>query len=98
MQTELTAKRTGSDIAILGVNEQNLEADNAEMCEGRDIPWLQDTTAVDVWHSWDVTYRDVVILNGENEPVAVYNLTEHDLRDSANYDALKALLLATAAR
>jgi hypothetical protein len=64
---------------------------------GRDIPWLQDTAEENVWVSWAVTYRDVVVLDGCNHVYAVYNLTAHDLSVPANYDELMALLLAASA-
>ena len=37
------------------------------------------------------------ILDADNDLVAVYNLTEHDLGIGANYDALRALLVDAAA-
>ncbi len=63
------------------------------MCNGRSLPWLQETTGGDdVWGSWGVTYRDVVILDAENEVVGVYNLTEHGLASEANQEQLKQML------
>lgn len=62
------------------------------------LPWLQDTPEVDAWGLWRVTWRDVVILDRENRPVAVYNLTVHDLADPGSYAELKALLLTAAGR
>ena len=88
MQTELA----GTDIQLLGVNQAGAERGNFDTCMGNDIPWLQEDGAVDAWGLWDVRYRDVVILDAENVPVAVYNLTDHDLADPANYAELKALL------
>ena len=67
------------------------------MTSGRDLPWLQDTTDEAVWDTWDPTYRDVVILNGDNETYTVYNLTTNDLSDEDNFEELKALLIAAAA-
>jgi hypothetical protein len=64
------------------------------MCSGRDLPWLQETEADDVWGDWGVTYRDVIILNAENIPVDVYNLTIHDLSVEANREELKQKLRA----
>ena len=81
-------------IEILGVNRVGSESGNADMCAGRDLPWLQETVADQPWVKWAVTERDVVILNADNEPVAVYNLTQHDLSNAANYQELKDLLLA----
>jgi len=82
-------------VRILGVNGIGLESGNTLVCEGRDLPWLQDTVDEHVWSQWQVTYRDVVILDGANVPVGVYNLTDHDLADPANYAELRALLLAS---
>lgn len=47
-----------------------------------------------MWAAWQVTFRDVVILDTENRPVGVYNLTVHDLGDPASYAELKQLLIA----
>ncbi len=56
---------------------------------GRDIPFLQEGPGDNVWKSWNVTFRDVWVLNGAGMPVAVYNLTVHDLATPANYQELK---------
>lgn len=96
MQTELDATSTTVPIQILGVNETGLESGNPAITSGRVLPWLQDTAAQNVWQSWAVTYRDVVVLDAQNFPVAVYNVTTHDLGDPAKYAALKTLLIDTA--
>ncbi len=80
-------------INILGVNQIGSESANDENCEGRDIPWLQETVVDQVWIPWEVNYRDVVILNQSNQRVAVFNLTTYDLGVTANYDSLRTLLL-----
>jgi len=59
-----------------------------------DLPLLQDTVKDDVWTSWEVTYRDVVILDEDNHQVDVFNLTANDLNDPANYQALSDLITA----
>ncbi|MBM3880028.1 MAG: hypothetical protein FJ387_09965 [Verrucomicrobia bacterium] len=69
---------------------------NGLATEGRGLPWLQDSFTQNVWSRWGVVYRDVRILDGQNRVVAVYNLTEHDLSQAANREALKALFLAAA--
>ena len=66
------------------------------MSELGDLPLLQDTEAANVWDSWDVTYRDVIILNAENEQVAVFNLTTYSLSVEENYDTLRSLLISAA--
>ena len=96
MQKELDAMGLPVTVGILGVNGSGKESGNAAACEGRDIPWLQETPDEPVWGPWQVAYRDVVVLDADNLPHAVYNLTTHDLWDPANYEELKALLVAAA--
>lgn len=67
------------------------------MCDGRDLPWLQDTTTVDAWGLWDVEYRDVVILDADGVRHYSYNLTVYDLADSDHRDLLKELIREVAA-
>jgi len=78
---------------LIGVNAEGYESSNEDVCDGRDLPWLQDTTDEDVWDTWDVTYRDVIILDGNNELYDVFNLTTYGLSDSDNYEALMDLLI-----
>ena len=66
------------------------------MTSGRTLPWLQDVTAQNVWGTWEVGFRDVVICDDENHFAEVYNLTEHPLGSEANREALKALLRSVA--
>lgn len=97
MQGELRTSGEALEIRILGVNGAGLESGNDAICDGRSIPWLQDEADVNAWELWDVTYRDVIILDAENRPVGVYNLTEHDLGNSENYAELRKLLIDAAA-
>lgn len=96
MQQDLDLMALPLAVGILGVNEIGAESGNPEACNGRDIPWLQETAAEPVWAPWGVTYRDVIILDGDNVVIGVYNLTDHDLNVQANYDELKAMLAAAA--
>ena len=96
MQNELAAESHVLHIQVLGCNGIDREAGNASICVGRDIPWLQDLTTADVWNTWSVGYRDVIILDAQNEVIDVFNLTTHDLTNASEYDALKALLTAAA--
>jgi hypothetical protein len=96
MQNELETENPGTIIRLLGCNQIGAEAGNDENCAGRDLPWLQDTIDQHVWTQWQVTYRDVVILDADNIPVDVYNLTTYDLANPANYAELKARLRAAA--
>ncbi|MHC4408591.1 MAG: hypothetical protein ACYS0E_14870 [Planctomycetota bacterium] len=90
MQNELA----GTDIRIIGINQATASAGNIDTCDGKDIPWLQPDGFIDPWTDWNVRYRDVIILDADNIPVAVYNLTDHNLQDAPSYAELKALLEA----
>ena len=96
MQAELDTTTTAIPIRILGLNETGQESGNSAIVVGNTIPWLQDTAAQDVWSDWDVTYRDVIVLDDENNVAGVYNLTEHDLQNPAEYNELKTLLIGVA--
>ena len=92
MHKDLDANHPDAGIFILGINEAGY-GDNKTMYEGRDLPWLLDTKEADLWGSWDVTFRDVIILDRDGVEAGVFNLTEHNLDDPDEYGALKNLLL-----
>ena len=96
MQNELADEEPGLGIQLLAVNESGFDSGLGTMSGLGDLPLLQDTDEETVWDDWDVTFRDVVILNSDNEQVGVFNLTTHSLAVSDNYEELKALLIATA--
>ena len=96
MQNELAVEEPGLAIQLLAINEDGFDSGLGTMSAEGDLPLLQDTDEASVWDDWDVTFRDVVILNSANEQVAVYNLTTHSLGVDANYNELKALLISSA--
>lgn len=97
MQDELLAADPNSPIRIHAVNGAGHEAANGTAADGRDLPLLQDTVSADVWTSWEVVYRDVIVLDEDNVQVAVFNLTEHNLAEPADYAELKQILENAAA-
>ncbi len=78
------------------MNGAGLEAGNDLMVDGRDLPWLQDQSSVDVWSLWSVEYRDVVILDGEGVRTYVVNLSEYGLDDARRLTAFEELLRSLA--
>jgi len=98
MQGELDTTATSLSIRILGINAVGQESDNDLMVAGRTLPWLQDTKSQDVWTKWKVTWRDVIVLDGDNKVAGIYNLTDHNLGTAANYNALKTFLIEVANR
>lgn len=101
LQDDLDANQAGLGIQIVGVNIAGQDASNAQMTEGRDLPWLQDVDAntdgeSDAWIAWEAQLRDVIILDASNQKVSTYNLTLNDLAEADNYNHLKDLLVGTA--
>jgi len=96
MQGELDAELPELQIRLLGVNGAGHESGVPSMIDGRVIPLLQDTVEVDAWNDWEVVYRDVIILDRDNVPVGVFNLTENDLSNMGDYTALKTMLIDVA--
>jgi hypothetical protein len=94
MQSDFDMMKLTVPIALHGVNAVGHESGNDLATAGRTIPWLQDEADVDAFGLWQVTYRDVIVLDAENRVFAVYNLSVHDLGNPANYDELKALILS----
>ena len=61
------------------------------------LPLVQDTTNDNAWSSWEVAQRDVWILDQENIPYAVVNLSTYSLATPANFHGLKDLMIGAAA-
>ena len=94
MQVELDTQYPGLEIDIIGVNEVGHESGNESICDGRDLPWLQDLSSTDWWGTWAPTYRDVIILDKNGELADVFNLTDKDIDgNDANYVELETLLI-----
>jgi len=82
-------------VGIFGVNEVGYEDTNDLMCDGVDLPWLQDTSEVSLWGGlWAVNYRDVIIVDTEGQYLETFNLSGQSLAD--HYDELKGKLEAHA--
>ncbi len=48
------------------------------------------------WDVWDVTWRELVVLDRENRPVAIFSVSDHNLQQPTEYEALRDLLIAVA--
>ncbi len=101
LQQDLRDSYPALRIQLMGVNERGQEPGNASAIAGRTLPWLQDVDAnsdgkSDVFTSWQVTLRDIVILDGSNAKVGVYNATQHDLGNAANLATLRGMLVDAA--
>jgi hypothetical protein len=96
MQNELNALDLPVEVQIIGINEAGYEAGNDTMTDGRDLPWLQDTDDAMVWDTWDVAFRDVIIVDERNVEIARFNVTSNSLSSDANYEALRDLFVDAA--
>ncbi|MBT3218490.1 MAG: hypothetical protein HN348_05315 [Proteobacteria bacterium] len=96
MQQELETERPDLTFQLIGINQTGYDSGNDEMVTGRDLPFLQDNAKVDVWHLWNVTYRDVVILDEDNLYVESYNLSLYPLSNATYYAELKQKLIEAA--
>ena len=90
------------DFPILAINEEGLESGSSQISPDENLPWLQDVDQdangiSDVWYdSWDITFRDVIILDETNSVAEIYNVTPNDLGNPTNYNTLRLMLLETA--
>lgn len=101
MQAELKSQYPLLDITIGGINDVGLDAGNEAIMAGRSLTWLQDVDLSsngkgDTWDTWGAEWRDVVVLDGTNTKVRVYNLTTYGLGTPANYEELKGILVDAA--
>ncbi len=79
---------------LLAVNGVGHGSGVAAMSALGTLPILSDTTQTDAWARWEVTYRDVVVLDRNNRRAGVLNLTENDLGRPEARAALADLLRA----
>ena len=102
MQQELTETYPELKIQIIGMNQIGHESGNPSVTADRTTPWLQDIDVdedglTDNWlTSWPYEYRDVVIVDADNMPIDIYNLTVHDLNKPENYATMREMLLDAA--
>lgn len=90
MQGRLDDELGPDQVVLLGINEAGFEQDNARICNGVDLPWLQDTAEANVWGTWEHEYGDIVLLDRENrvvERVNIENQAQAEYEDRV-WDAL----------
>jgi hypothetical protein len=97
MQQEIDAESPAVSVSVLGVNYIGAEAGTPNFTSGVDLPWLQDLPEHDVWQSWGIVNKDLVVLDVNNEILFIQSLEDDYLMDQDNYDAFKQLLLDSAA-
>lgn len=79
MHEELRDELQSDMVEILAVNE--IGYDNFEYVDtvSSQLPWVQDVEEVNAWDLWEITYRDLVILDQDNIFLTTYNLTDNPM-------------------
>ena len=54
---------------------------------------VQDNDSDLIWQSWGGNWRDVMILDADNQLVGQFNLTDFNLSNPTNYENLKTMLI-----
>ena len=93
MEADLAKKHPELAVSLLAIDAAGHEGGLPDLAKVGDLPCVQDTVKDDVWGSWGAEWRDVYVLNAENELTAVYNLTLFSLSEPENYATLEALLI-----
>lgn len=96
MQDELDANRPDLAIDLLIVNETGYSSGNETLFTVTDLPVLQDDTTALVWTNWQATWRDLYIVDANNNVVAIVSLTTYGLSDPTNYTMVYDLLIDAA--
>ena len=102
LHDELESEYPALDFPILAINEEGLESGSSQISPDENLPWLQDVDQdangiSDLWYdSWNITFRDVVVLDENNSVVDIYNVTPNDLADPTNYNTFRLMLVETA--
>lgn len=96
MQTQLDSLATELDIELFAINQVGLESGLEGMSVYGALPILQDDPDLLIWEMEGIEYRDVLILDADNQWLTTFNLTDNDLNDDSNYTALMDLLVGYA--
>ena len=109
MQAELEVEYPQYDIQILAVNQIGNSSGASLVGGSGDLPMVQNNTTDDIWNTWHALapnpsthsgapYRDVHILNAQNEIVETYSLTLNNLSNTQNYATLKQMFVDAASQ
>ncbi len=101
MESEIAASPALLEVRIVGVN---MAADaNIPLPQGFGLPMAQDLPEIDMWATWGVQWRDVILVDERNNGVGIpniprntLNLSFFDLGKPENYATLKEILLLMA--
>lgn len=78
------------------VNEYGHSSGNETLFTVTDLPVLQDDLTALVWTNWQASWRDLYVVDADNNVYAIVNLTTYNLGDPANYAMVYDLLIEAA--
>jgi len=94
MQAELDAASTSVPIQLGGINQAGVgEAFAESFGSATTLPYLQDTSSVDVYASWGASKDDLFIVGPDGLFAGYYDLGVSSLDNQATYDAIKQALI-----
>lgn len=81
MQTELQAEYPQHGFNIIGINQPSNQGQGGEALVAAisTLPMVQDDATANVWPNWGAVWRDIKILDRQNEVFYTYNLTQNSL-------------------
>ena len=79
MHEELREELQTDSVEILAVNEIGYDNFEYVTTVSSQLPWVQDVEEVNAWELWEITYRDLVILDQDNIFLTTYNLTDNPM-------------------
>jgi hypothetical protein len=79
MHAELQTEYPNLNIPILAINMIGTEPGVEDVALISNLPIVQDDASLTIWDNWGGIWRDVKILNAQNEVIHTFNLTQHNL-------------------
>jgi hypothetical protein len=96
MLAEVRGAKSDLNVEVIGINIADEAEYDSLVAQTRTLPWLQDTSAQNVWGKWGANWRDVKIIDSLGRLWLTYNLFDHDLSFATNYTSLKQKFLQAA--
>jgi len=87
MQEELQVEYPSLNITILAINQIGYEAGMSSIDPNSTLPIVNDNTSDNIWTTWHAMspepsqspWREIHILDGQNEIIHTFSLTTHNL-------------------
>ena len=99
MQEELDLDYPQLNIQILAIDKISAGGVGvSSFSSSLDLPMVVDNSSDNIWANWGGIWRDIVILDANNEIYDTYNLTQNSLSNATNFATLKQLFIDAASQ